>query len=94
MTDIPNENTVTENNQALVELLRNILTPQGLKQNLEIGLNMSDKGEIPIQILLINQNISSLVSDLTILANVKSLTTALFFCILIPCVDPSDHRRT
>lgn len=74
MTDT---NTNTGNDHSLESVLKYILSREGLEQNLDISLNMTEEGSIPINVIIMNSNISKLTNDFNELAQVNSISKNL-----------------
>ena len=60
MTDLQSQQTPSEGTteNSLKKVLSYILTPEGLEQNLDIALNMNDGGEVSLQLIMANSNVS------------------------------------
>lgn len=55
--------TTQGNDHSLQSVLGYILSKEGLEQNLDISLNMSEEGNIPVQVITSNNNVLKLTSD-------------------------------
>lgn len=55
--------TVQGNDHSLQSVLGYILSKEGLEQNLDISLNMTEEGKIPVQVITSNNHVLKLTSD-------------------------------
>lgn len=51
------------NDHSLQSVLGYVLSKEGLEQNLDIALNMTEDGKIPVHAIISNNNISKLTND-------------------------------
>ena len=69
MTEVQSANQ-QGNDHSLASILGYILSNEGLEQNLDLALNMSDGGEIPLDLLIRNKNVKKKTESLQELVEV------------------------
>jgi len=62
MTEAVNQ-PVQAGHKQLQDVLSYIFSKEGLEQNLDLGLNLTEEGEIPMQIVLANSNVAKLCKN-------------------------------
>lgn len=67
------------NDHSLQTVLGYILSREGLEQNLDLALNMTEEGNIPIQVIIMNSNVSKLTSDFNELVQVNFFQPEFFY---------------
>lgn len=71
MDNLPSQTQPADSTASLKETLAAILTQEGLKQNIDIGLHLNDRNELPVQALLYSQSVAQSASDLPTLVTVN-----------------------